>query len=76
MDQFEKDEFWNALRRLDDSSLNTLHATEELRRIAETHEKRRDYSDVLLDALREEIRRLKADRGNGTRDPNDPHSAA
>jgi len=63
MNDFEKDEFWRALARLYDSSLNTLRATEELRKIAETHEKRLDYSEVLLNAPREEINRLKADRG-------------
>jgi len=72
MNNFEKEEFWKALGRLYDSSLNTLRATEELRRIAEAHEKRLDYSDVLLDALRQEINRLKADRDDGKGNPNEP----
>jgi hypothetical protein len=72
MNDVEKDEFWRALGRLYDSSLNTLRAIEELRKIAETHEKRLDYSEVLLNALREEINRLKADRGNGKGDPTEP----
>lgn len=72
MTEFEKEEFWKALGRLYDSSLNTLRATEELRKvvedlghIAELHEKRLDYSEVLLNALREEIKRLKKPNGEG-----------
>ena len=64
MTEFDQQEFWRALGRLYDASLNTLRATEELRKIAEAHEKRLDYSEVLLNALREEVNRLKSERGN------------
>lgn len=62
MTEFEKEEFWNALGRLYDSTVKLHLATEKLAEIAASHEKRMDYSDVLLDALREEINRLKQNR--------------
>ena len=62
MTDFEKEEFWNALGRLCDSTAQLRVATEKLAAIASSHKRRPDYSDVLLDALRDEINRLKQNR--------------
>lgn len=40
MTDFEKEEFWRALGRLYDASLNLVTVTERLAAIAESHEKR------------------------------------
>jgi len=58
MDDFDKNDFRRNIERLQQESLKVLRAAEKLRMLAEEHE-RRDYSDVLLDALRNEINRLK-----------------
>ena len=59
MTDYEKEEFWKALGRLYDATQKLAVVSENLVETARLHEKRLDYSDVLLDALREEINRLK-----------------
>ncbi len=59
MTDFDKQEFWNALGRLYDSTVNLRTAAEELRLTAESHERRLDYTEVSLEALRLEVKRLK-----------------
>lgn len=46
MSDDERAEFWKELRKLGDSSLALQRASEALRRVAESHEKRPDYLDV------------------------------
>lgn len=62
MTDYEKQEFWNALGRLYDSTVKLHLVTEKLAEVAASHERRLDHSDVLLDALRDEINRLKQNR--------------
>ena len=62
MTGFEKDEFWNALGRLYDSSVKLQVATEKLAEIATSHEKRLDRVEVLLEAVQEDLNWLKRNR--------------
>lgn len=62
MDEFEKREFWEALSRLYSATENLRASIEKLAEIATSHEKRVDRAEVLLDALRDEVNRLKRDR--------------
>jgi hypothetical protein len=56
MTEDEKQEFWASLGRLYDASRANYDATVELRKIAESHEKRLDKVEVTIEALREVIR--------------------
>jgi hypothetical protein len=62
VDEVEKKEFWAALGRLYSSTENLRVAAEKLAEIAAAHERRLDRSEVLLDALRDELNRLKGGR--------------
>jgi hypothetical protein len=52
----EKIEFWKALGRLYDSSLALQRASEALQKVAESHEKRLDYLEVVQQWLAEKER--------------------
>jgi len=54
---FERDEFWKALGRLYDASVNVVTATDRLREISESHEKRLDKLEVVQQWLAEKERR-------------------
>jgi hypothetical protein len=56
MTDFEKQEFWNALGRLYDTSVNLVTATERLRDTAIAHEKRLDKLEVVQPWLAEKER--------------------
>jgi hypothetical protein len=56
MTDFEKQEFWNALGRLYDTSVNLVTATERLRDTAIAHEKRLDKLEVVQQWLAEKER--------------------
>ena len=57
MTDFERDEFWKALGRLYDASVNVVTATDRLREISESHEKRLDKLEVVQQWLAEKERR-------------------
>lgn len=56
MSDDEKIEFWKALGRLYDSSLALQRASEALQKVAESHEKRLDYLEVVQQWLAEKER--------------------
>lgn len=51
MTEFEKQEFWQALGRLYDTSVKLVAATEKLAETAESHEKRLDKLEVIVQWL-------------------------
>jgi Ca2+-binding EF-hand superfamily protein len=57
MTDFEKEEFWKSLGRLYDATNNLVIATEHLREIAESHEKRLDKLEVVQQWLAEKERK-------------------
>ncbi|HWC00439.1 MAG TPA: hypothetical protein VG672_27220 [Bryobacteraceae bacterium] len=59
----EKMEFWQALGRLHDASVNLVAATEALRKTAEAHEHRLDRLEVVQQWLAEAERRRERDKG-------------
>jgi hypothetical protein len=61
MTDFEKEEFWNALGRLYDASLNLVNATEKLRETAVAHESRLDHLEVVQQWIAERERRREKD---------------
>jgi hypothetical protein len=63
MDNFEKDEFWKGLGRLYDATENLVTATEHLRHIAESHEKRLDKLEVVQQWLAEKERAREKEQG-------------
>jgi hypothetical protein len=52
----DQEEFWKALSRLYDTSVNLVTATERLREIAEAHEKRLDRLEVVQEWLADKER--------------------
>lgn len=63
MTDFDKQEFWNALGRLYDTSVNLVTATERLQKIAEPHEKRwLDKLEVVQEWLAEKEREREKDQ--------------
>jgi hypothetical protein len=56
MTEFEKQEFWNALGRLYDASVNLV-------KTAEAHEKRHDKIEVVQQWLSEKERQREKDQG-------------
>jgi len=63
MTDFEKEEFWKSLGRLYDAATKTLAATEELRLVAESHEKRLDKLEVVQQWLAEKERKREKEGG-------------
>ena len=57
MTDLEKDEFWKALGRLYDSTRATADAAERLVEITQSHEKRLNRLDVIVQWLSEEQRK-------------------
>jgi len=67
------EEFWAALGRLYDSTLelrgrldrlseaseHLVHATENLHKVAETHERRLDRAEITVEAILEDLRRSR-----------------
>ncbi len=67
------DEFWAALTRLYDSTVemkgridtlseaaeHLVHATENLHNVAETHERRLDRTEITVEAILEDLRRSR-----------------
>jgi hypothetical protein len=69
MTDYEKDEFWKALGRLYDSSVVMKESIEQLsdtvERLAEvsaTHEKRLDRSEVVIQAILGDLKKLREGR--------------
>jgi len=58
MTDFEKQEFWNALGRLYDTTAALRDATAALRHVAASGEKRLGAYEVKTEALLEELKRL------------------
>lgn len=58
-------EFWEALGRLYDSTKNLVIATEKLREVAESHEKRFDKLEVIVEWLAQEQRKRDRNEGPG-----------
>jgi hypothetical protein len=56
MSEFQKEEFWKALGRLYDAAVATREATEQLRLLSESHEKRLDKLEVVQQWLAEKER--------------------
>jgi len=70
------EEFWAALGRLYDSTLELrgrldqlheasellVHATQNLQKVAETHERRLDRAEITIEAILEDLRRSR-DKG-------------
>jgi hypothetical protein len=54
---YQKEEFWKGLGRLYDAAVATQRATEELRMIVESHEKRLDKIEVVVQWLAEADRK-------------------
>jgi hypothetical protein len=70
MTDFEKEEFWKALGRLYDASVQLVTATEKLRETTEdlretavAHEKRLDKIEVVQQWLAEKERRREKEQG-------------
>ena len=59
MTDYEKEEFWKGLNRLYESSVAIRDATEELRRIVESHERRLDRWEVTTQSILDELRRRR-----------------
>lgn len=57
MTEHEKMEFWSALGRLYDASVELHAATEALRKTAEAHEHRLDHLEVIQQWLAEKERK-------------------
>lgn len=57
--------FWEALGGLYDSTQNLVIATEKLREIAESHKKRFDKLEVIVEWLVQEQRKLDRNEGTG-----------
>lgn len=62
--EYEKTEFWNALGRLYDTSVKISEAVERLAEIAATHEKRHDRSEVTIQAILDDLQKLRKARDN------------
>jgi hypothetical protein len=70
------DDFWAALGRLYDSTLemkgrldtlnqvteHLVHAAENLQKVAEAHERRLDRSEITIEAILEDLRRSREKR--------------
>jgi hypothetical protein len=56
MTDYGKEEFWKALGRLDDAAVATREATEQLRLLSESHEKRLDRIEVVQQWLADKER--------------------
>jgi hypothetical protein len=63
MTDFEKEEFWKGLSRLYDASVKLVTATEELRKISESHEHRLDKLEVVQQWLAEKERQREKGQG-------------
>jgi hypothetical protein len=63
MTDFEREEFWKGLGRLYDASVNLVTATEKLREISESHEKRLDKLEVVQQWLAEKERKREIEGG-------------
>jgi hypothetical protein len=57
MTDFDKEEFWRALGRLYDSTVKLNEAVEGLVMIVEKHEKRLDRSEIIIEAILEDLKR-------------------
>jgi hypothetical protein len=62
MTSYEKEQFWEGLGRLYTASVNLVASTEELRKTAETHERRLDNLEVVQQWLAEKERAREKDQ--------------
>jgi hypothetical protein len=63
MTEFEKEEFWKALERHYDESVQLRRTTEALRDVAVSHEKRLDKAEVIVQWLTERERKREKEEG-------------
>lgn len=57
MDPFDAQEFWRALGRLYDASVETREAASQLLEITRSHERRLDKAEVTIQAILDAINR-------------------